>query len=83
MPHQEFKIDVIICPRCGDPFVPKPTKLLTIKFTRFCETCLVKNLFDLMALPTPPELLDKHTVDPCITEEIYFKKLKEKNENHP
>lgn len=56
------------CKRCGQPFQPQPTKLKTIKYTRCCDTCKVRNLFDGLDMPTPPEFLDKYTKHPTLSE---------------
>ncbi len=74
------KAQKALCLRCGKPFIPKPTKLKTIKLTRHCETCQCRNLFDALDMPTPPELLDKYTKHPTLTEKEYYRKLKEVKE---
>lgn len=63
------------CARCGQPFVPKPTELKTIPMTRMCEDCLVRNLFDALDMPTPPELLDRHSKIPTLSDREYRRKL--------
>lgn len=58
-----------LCARCGNPFVPKgPTE-------RVCKTCAYKRFIDVMGLPTPPSLLDKHTEHPTLSDEEYRKKV--------
>jgi hypothetical protein len=65
----------VLCRRCGKLFTPKPTKLKTIPMTRCCETCQYKNLFDGLDLPTPPDLLDRHTKHPTLTDAEWRRKL--------
>ncbi len=66
-----------ICKRCGKPFVPKPTRIKTVPMTRHCEHCFARNLIDGMDLPTPPDLLDRYTKNPALTEAEFKAKLKE------
>ncbi len=66
-----------LCRRCGKPFRPKPTNLKITKMTTHCINCQCRNLFDAFDLPTPPELLDKYTKHPTLTETEYRQKLKE------
>lgn len=65
-----------LCKRCGEPFNPKPTKLKTTPMTRCCETCSVRNIFDGLDLPTPPELLDRHSKLPTLSEAEFRRKLR-------
>lgn len=69
------------CPRCGKPFVPERTKLKTLPWTRHCKVCRVRNMFDGMDLPTPPDLLDEYTKNPTLTGEEWRTKLRENNEH--
>ena len=66
------------CMRCGQLFDPEETKralkILT-REPRFCETCMVRNLTDGLDLPMPPELLDKHSKHPTLTDREYREKL--------
>lgn len=66
-----------LCLRCGAPFIPRKTSLKTLPLTRHCDTCGCRNLFDALGLPTPPELLDKHTIKPTLTESEFLRKLSE------
>lgn len=63
------------CKRCGKLFTPERTRLRKMPFTRCCDTCKVRNLTDGLGLPTPPELLDRYTRVPTLTEEEYRRKL--------
>lgn len=65
------------CPRCGDLFLPQPTGFKALPFSKFCEPCCTRNLFDAFELPTPPEMLDYFTKNPALTEREYQKKLRE------
>lgn len=65
------------CKRCGKLFEPKPTKLKSIPLTTCCGNCAVRNLFDALDLPTPPELLDKYTKIPTLTEGEFYRRLDE------
>lgn len=69
-----------ICPRCGGPFVPKPTNVKVVPITRFCDDCQVRNLFDGFDLPTPPELLDRHTKHPTLSEREFKARMAESAE---
>lgn len=64
-----------ICKRCGHLFTPRRTSLKTLKWTRCCDVCGVRNLHDALDLPTPPELLDVHTKHPTLSKEEYAKEL--------
>lgn len=55
--------------------MPKPLGLKNI-MSRFCEDCFLKNLLDGMDFPTPPEFLDRHTLNPCLTEAEFQKQLR-------
>lgn len=65
------------CKRCGKVFTPKrtPFKSRDHKWTRCCELCGLRNLFDGLGMPTPPELLDVHTLIPTLLQEEYRRKL--------
>ena len=63
------------CRRCGRSFTPKPTGLQKQPMSRMCDTCKVRNLLDLLDLPTPPELLDPHSKNPTLTEDEFCKEL--------
>lgn len=65
-----------LCKRCGEPFEPVLLEAIN-KMSTCCEVCTYRNLTDACGLPTPPELLDPHSMDPALTEEEYQKKLKE------
>jgi len=62
------------CQRCQRPFMPEWNDRLGF-FSRCCKTCSVRNFFDGLELPTPPELLDRHTVHPTLTDEEWRRKL--------
>lgn len=64
------------CPRCHRPFKPVWQEAIKI-WSRFCEDCQIKNLFDWLELPTPPDMLDQHTKRPCLTKEEFRRKLQE------
>ncbi len=66
------------CLRCGKDFDPDAIKLSIKGFKReprFCETCMFRNLTDGLDMPTPPELLDKHSKHPTLTDREYQDKL--------
>lgn len=65
------------CKRCGTPFKPEWLDAIN-KMSSCCATCQVRNLHDGLGLPTPPSLLDKHTLRPTLTREEYYRKLKPK-----
>lgn len=62
------------CKRCGKWFFPE---LRSLGSGVCCDQCCVRNLFDGLGLPTPPELLDQHTKYPTLTQAEYQKKLNE------
>lgn len=64
------------CRRCGNRFVPKPTGIKSVPWSRCCETCGVRNLFDGLGMKTPPELLDYYTKNPALTEREFKEWLK-------
>jgi hypothetical protein len=64
------------CKRCGKDFEPTLLKALN-KLSTHCITCMCRNLHDGLGLPTPPELLDKHTLKPTLSEEEFMRKLQE------
>lgn len=66
-----------ICRRCGEPFTPEPTGLKNMPLTRCCDPCKLRNLHDGLDLPTPPDLLDKHTKHPTLTKEEFYRRLNE------
>lgn len=65
------------CARCGQPFEPDYLEALK-KPSRMCEACMCRNLIDACGLPTPPELLDKYTMHPTLTEAEFRLKLGQK-----
>jgi len=65
------------CIRCGKPFKPEPTGLQITKMSTCCDECKFRNLMDGLDLPTPPEMLDRHTKLPTLTDEEYRRKLNE------
>lgn len=69
------------CFRCGKPFdeqeVRFAMKLKSLREIRFCEMCMFRNLTDGLGLPTHPDMLDRYSKHPTLTEEEYRKKLKE------
>ena len=67
------------CNRCGNRFDPAKNPLkLKIKEVTHCTTCMCRNLFDALNLPTPPELLDKHSKLPTLTDREFRKSLHNK-----
>lgn len=63
------------CRRCGQPFKPwsmgdgkEPPKC--------CPSCAMRNLHDALGLPTPPELVDRHTVRPTLSQWEYDRELR-------
>lgn len=67
------------CKRCGQLFKPKRLPLKHRPWSTHCDVCGVRNLFDALNLPTPPELLDIHTKIPSLSKAEYIKKLQEFN----
>lgn len=63
------------CKRCGQLFKPKRLPVKTIPWSTCCDVCGLRNLFDGLGMPTPPELLDPHTKIPSLTKAEYVKKL--------
>jgi hypothetical protein len=59
------------CPRCGKPFLPDPESLTN----KFCVACQFRNLTDGLDMPMPPEMLDKHTKHPTLSQREYRQKL--------
>lgn len=62
------------CKRCGKQFKPRRLKLLN-KMADCCEACGIRNLCDGLGLPTPPELLDRHTKLPALTRRDFWAQL--------
>ena len=72
------------CVRCGRPFNAKMLPKFLRKVTpdgrdRHCDTCQTRNLFDGLGMPTPPELLDKHTLKPSLTDRDFQQQLTDCN----
>ncbi len=65
-----------VCPRCGNAFIAVWMKSLK-KWSSFCGLCSCRNLHDALGFPTPPELLDPHSLNPALTKEEFQRKLKE------
>lgn len=66
-----------LCKRCGATY--PPFYLDGIKtWCSFCSTCMMRNLHDGLGMPTPPELLDRHTKKPTLTNEEYWRKMRPK-----
>jgi DNA-directed RNA polymerase subunit RPC12/RpoP len=64
------------CKRCGKQFQPERRKLLKT-MSMCCRACEFKNFFDGLDLPTPPNLLDRHTKHPTLTQAEWYDKFKE------
>lgn len=62
------------CNRCGKEFPPKFCAPLK-RFYNHCDQCRLRNLFDCLDLPTPPEMLDKFSRNPTLSERQYHKSL--------
>ncbi len=60
------------CKRCGAPFPAEWCDSLHKPWS-CCTTCRVRNIFDGLGMVTPPELLDKHTRRPALTQRQYQK----------
>jgi hypothetical protein len=75
----DLSVNSGVCKRCGKDFHPKPTRLLTKPMTECCETCQCRNLFDGLDMPTPPELLDRYTKLPALTDAEWRRKLRYDN----
>lgn len=58
------------CKRCGDNFDPEDGLMgkSPLIEPRHCKTCQTRNLLDGLDLPTPPELLDKHSKHPTLSD---------------
>lgn len=67
------------CKRCGKLFVP--TLRFGKRLSTCCDNCSFRNLMDGLGMPTPPELLDKHTKVPTLSDEEYRRKLKDTPED--
>lgn len=63
------------CRRCGREF--EPARLMGRVKANCCEECLFRNLVDFLDLPTPPDLLDRFTAHPTLTEGEYRRRLVE------
>lgn len=64
------------CSRCGQMFRLQNTGFGFL-LTKCCENCLFKNLLDALNMPTPPDLLDRYTKHPTLTEAEWRRKLLE------
>jgi len=67
------------CKRCGKLFDPNkgitgPNPLIE---PRHCSICQTRNLLDGLDMPTPPDLLDKHSRHPTLSERHFQKALSE------
>lgn len=62
------------CRRCSKEFIPAWLDALG-RPSRFCGTCMLRNLYDGMNLPTPPDLLDRFTTRPTLSEAEYRREL--------
>lgn len=58
------------CLRCGTAILPQPRASEC-----YCQTCLERNLFDTLGLPTPPRLLDRWTERPTLTLSEYLREI--------
>lgn len=67
-----------VCKRCEKEFLPKT--LFGKAMSVCCPSCMVRNLSDFLDLPTPPELLDKHTKIPTLTREEFHRKIQEEED---
>jgi len=63
-----------ICTRCNKPYSPRWLAGLN-KFSNCCDPCGLRNIFDALDLPTPPEMLDKHTKIPTLTKAEFYNEL--------
>lgn len=64
-----------LCKRCGSEFMPEWIALFK-RYAEMCETCKVRNIFDGLDMKTPPELLDRHTKHPALTDSEFKESLK-------
>jgi len=63
------------CRRCGRSY--KPWKMgADDKPCLCCAGCAIRNLHDALGLPTPPELVDRHTVRPTLSQWEYDRELR-------
>lgn len=66
-----------ICQRCEKEFIPKERLIKGKPFIpKCCDKCRYNNLIDGLGLPSHPSLLDKHTVNPALTNHEYNKKMR-------
>ena len=65
-----------ICKRCGRPIAAEWIYELG-RWREFFEVCQCRNLHDGLGLPTPPELLDKFSLKPALSERDFKKQLRE------
>ena len=63
------------CKRCDKPGGPFKSLVRNTPDCPCCENCQARNLFDGLDLPTPPELLDKHTKHPTLSQWQYRKEM--------
>lgn len=63
------------CKRCNVEFTPRPTRLKFRPMTDHCNTCMARNILDGLDLPTPPELLDRFTKHPALTNKEFQEML--------
>jgi len=64
-----------LCKRCGQPFKPWSMGADDTP-CQCCPACAVRNLHDFLGLPTPPELVDRHTVRPTLSQWEYDRELR-------
>lgn len=69
-----MKTKYTICKRCGKLFIPEPL-FKSGKLPLCCDDCCVKNLTDALGFPTPPDMLDRHTLRPTLTEAEYDEEM--------
>lgn len=62
------------CPRCEKSF-DENSKDALFPNAVCCPECGMRNLFDGLGMSTPPELLDRHTRKPTLTQEEFRKSL--------
>lgn len=70
--HPEKTAD---CARCGGPFVSRYW-VLGRQYNRFCEACGLRNLHDGLGLPTPPQLIDPHSLRPTLSQREFQAELR-------
>jgi len=65
----------MICKRCGRSYKPW-TMGADDKPAKCCPACAIRNLHDSCGLPTPPDLVDHHTVRPTLSQWEYDRELR-------